>query len=80
MFGQISIPCYLGNEMILKHESLTGCIFDCGWHLRSPQYGMIVIILMEMAKRQLQFLVANWIVLDLELFKAVSQSIRLFMV
>lgn len=72
MITQMSLPCYFGNEIILKHENLTGSIFKCGWHLQSTRYRRIVIILMELAKKKRNILVGNWFVLDLNLFVAVS--------
>lgn len=77
VIAHLSIPCYFGNEMKIKHERLTGCIYNCGWHLKSKRYRKIVMIFVEMVKHKLEFLVGNWIVLDLNLFVEVSQSIRL---
>lgn len=72
MITQIAIPCYFGNEIKLKHNSLTGSVFNCGWHLQSIRYGKCVIILMEIARKELNILVGNWFVLDLDLFVSVS--------
>lgn len=74
MITQIAIPCYFGNEIILKHESLTGSIFKCGWHLQSGRYRSIVIILMELVKKKRNILVGNLVVLDLNLFVSVSAN------
>lgn len=71
MVAQVAMPCYFGNEITIQHERLTGCIFNCGWHLHSTRYGQVAIIFMEIAKRKLTFLAGNWIVLDLDLFVSV---------
>jgi len=71
MITQLSLPCYFGNEFILKHESLRGSSFESGWHLQSMQYRKIVIIFMELIKKKRSILVGNWMDLDLNLFTSI---------
>ncbi|XP_037040272.1 putative odorant receptor 71a [Bradysia coprophila] len=71
MIGQIYIPCYFGNEIILTHENISGSIFNSGWHLQSMHCRRIVIIFMEIVKNEWHILVGNWMVLNLELFVSI---------
>lgn len=75
MVTQMSLPCYFGNEIILKHEDLRGKAFESGWHLQSTQYRTIVMIFMELVKEKRRILVGNWFALDLNLFTSVSEAI-----
>ncbi|KAG4080766.1 hypothetical protein HA402_005946 [Bradysia odoriphaga] len=72
MICQVFVPCYFGNEIILKHESITGSIFKCGWHFRDIRFRRIVIIFMEIVTKKRCILVGNWKILDLNLFVSVT--------
>lgn len=73
----MSLQCYFGNEIILKHEALGSGAFESGWHLQSMEYRKIVLIFMELVKKKHSILVGNWFPLDLDLFTSVS-VIRIF--
>ncbi|XP_037040273.1 odorant receptor 94b-like [Bradysia coprophila] len=81
MICQVFVPCYFGNEIILKHESITGSIFKCGWDFRDIHFRRVVIIFMEIVTKERHILVGNWKVLDLNLFVSIMNfAYRLYTV
>ncbi|XP_037042348.1 odorant receptor 94b-like [Bradysia coprophila] len=71
MVAQMSLPCYFGNEIILRHEALSISAYSSGWNVQSMEYRKIVIIFMELVKKRHGILVGNWFDLDLDVFTSV---------
>lgn len=51
MLTQIFLPCYFGNEIVLKSEYLSRALYLSNWPERSQRYRMMVLIYMEMLHR-----------------------------
>lgn len=73
MVAQMSLPCYFGNEVILKHEALRFSAYTSGWYLQSMEFRKIIIIFLELVKKKHGILVGNWFDLDLDVFTSVGR-------
>ncbi|XP_037041534.1 odorant receptor 94b-like [Bradysia coprophila] len=45
---EIFLPCYFGNEIILKHQSLSLAIYSSDWIKAPARYRKFVVLFMEM--------------------------------
>lgn len=54
LFVQLGLPCYYGNEIILKSEKLQDKIFSALWVPESQRFQKMMVIFMERLKRPVQ--------------------------
>lgn len=51
MLTQIFLPCYFGNEIVVKSGNLSRSIYFSNWPERSQRYRKLVLIYLEMLHR-----------------------------
>lgn len=71
MLTQIFLPCYFGNEIVLKSEYLSRALYSSNWSDRSQGYRKLIVIYMEMLHRPTQLNVGGIFSLTLISFLSV---------
>lgn len=72
---EMSLPCYFGNEIILKSDALSYCIFSSDWTGQDLQYKKKMIIFTERLKRPIQISAGKIILMSLTTFTSVMNAI-----
>lgn len=72
LITQICLPCYFGNEVIVKSERLPLCAYSSHWYQFSPIYKKNLIMFMERMKRTSHILIGKMFPLSLATFTSVS--------
>lgn len=72
--GQIYIPCYYGNEIMLQSNALINHIYFSNWTEMTQRSKRSIIIFMERLKRETQIIVGKLFPLNLETFTTVRLS------
>lgn len=72
MLTQIFLPCYFGNEIVLKSADLSRAIYFSNWPERSQRYRKLVLIYLEMLHRPTKLNVGGIFSLTLISFLSVS--------
>lgn len=68
---QIFMLCYFGNEIIIKSNSLSMCIYNSNWTNFNLHYRKIMLVFMERLKKHSQVLVGKLFPLNLDTFTSV---------
>lgn len=68
MLTQIFLPCYYGNDIVLKSGQLTKAVYMSNWTDCSMRYRRLVIVYMELMKRPRKLVVGQLFTLTLDSF------------
>lgn len=68
---QLALPCYYGNEIIIKSDRMTRKIFSSQWVGGSRQFRKIMVIFMERLKRPAKITAGRLFGLSLQSFSSV---------
>lgn len=71
MLFELLLPCFFGNEIMLKSDQLSYCIFSSDWINQTLQYKKKLIIFTERLKRPIKITAGKIIILSLSTFTSV---------
>jgi hypothetical protein len=74
MVFQIYLPCYFATEIYATSENLTSKLFHSEWFYDDKEYGKLVKIFMEFAKKPIEFAAIGVFVVNLENFTTICNS------
>lgn len=72
MLFELLLPCFFGNEIMLKSDALSYCLFSSDWTEQTPQYKRKLIIFTERLKRPIKITAGKIIFLSLSTFTSVT--------
>lgn len=76
MLTQIFLPCYFGNEILLKSEQLFKSLYSSNWASGSRRFRLAVLLYMELIQRPKRLVVGQLVSLTLESFLSVHACVE----
>lgn len=76
MLTQIFLPCYFGNEILVKSELLSLSLYSSNWPEHSKVFRKLVLVYMVMLKQPKKLMVGVLFSLTLDSFLKVIQVMR----